>query len=278
MKYTIDYIIINQGKLALHSWLPEQIDSIVFYLHGIQSHAGWLSEFACTIATYNIATVVLDRRGCGISDGTRGDIHSKEILFHDYLVSMNLIKQQFPTVTITVFGHCLGGSLLAGLLCDAKVKMIADNVVFCSSGLGRIHQQLAGKEYPAFSNPEILIDLNLNDEDFTDDNHYLSFMKNDDYCNRYITNRGRSVLYEIETLYYTRKNVITVPAAYVYGRVDPIIDIPPALNLFDQLTDGRGLTLQLPADKHYLLFTKQKHMFINWLATYSLTNGYTQHD
>jgi len=279
IKYTVDYIKIDQVNLALHSWLPKQMNAIIFYLHGIQSHAGWLHEFSRHIATHNIATFVLDRRGAGISEGTRYDIASKETLFHDYLICIKKIRKQFPDIKLTILGHCLGGSLLAGLLCFKEISITIDNVVFCSTGLGRIHQQLAGNNYPSLaSESNTLINLNLNDEDFTDTLHYLMFMKNDAYCNRFITKHGRSVLYEIETLYYARKNVISIPAAYVYGRIDPVIDIPPALEIFDRLTGGNGVTLQLPAEKHYLLFTQQKHLFINWLATYSLTNGYTQYD
>lgn len=63
---------VADAELALHLWRPRgQVKGAVFYFHGLQSHAGWLWEVGPQFADNDIAFYVLDRRGSGISAGSR---------------------------------------------------------------------------------------------------------------------------------------------------------------------------------------------------------------
>lgn len=278
MQKNIQYININNIDLALHSWIPKgEIKAILFYFHGIQSHAGWLADSALQLTSSSIAVFVLDRRGSGISEGLKGDIPSIDTLFNDYLQALKIIKVAYPDKSLTLFGHCLGGSILAGLLCWPEFNVPYNNTIFCSSDLGRLHKILTPIEQNILSNSQSLSlqPVNLLDTDFTDDPVYLEFMQNDPLCCRKITVRTRANLLKVERLYYNEKNIIKPPSAYVYSKIDPVINIPGSLSVFEKLTGGKGVNLQLPTNKHYLWFTDQKYALSHWVSNYILTNGYT---
>src|SRR3979411_2507849 len=55
--------------LALHIWRTHRARGSLFYIHGIQSHGGWLFETGPQLAQRGIQVFALDRRGSGRSEG-----------------------------------------------------------------------------------------------------------------------------------------------------------------------------------------------------------------
>lgn len=276
IKKNIEYIDSAGISLALHSWLPCTSKAILFYFHGLQSHAGWLNEFGERLAQSAIAVFVLDRRGAGLSAGLRGDIYCKEVLLHDYDKCLSSVTKRYPHLPITLFGHCLGGSILAALMCWPKMCINVNNVVFCSSGLGRLHHLLSPTEQQRLLQTQSTawVNVNLRAEDFTSDPQYLAFIHNDPLAGKQITERSRATLLTLEQLYCQEEITISLPAAYLSGMVDSVIDLPTAQNIFKRLTGTNGIMVQFPSHEHFLLFTKTRHALMSWLTHYVLTQGY----
>jgi len=278
---TIEYIESNGVNIALHSWIPTKVRAILFYIHGIQSHAQWSHEMAMQMNQASIAVFILDRRGSGLSGGLRGDIPTTEILLTDYYLVLQKIRDKYPTIPLTLMGHSLGGSILAGLLSWPEFDIHYNSIVFCASALGKLHHQLTASDHVNLLNNQSLelYELNLNNYDYTDDPDYLAFINQDKLCCRTITQRTRSVLLEIEKLYW-KKTVLkeNIPSIFVYPQTDPLVNIDNALSVFMEFSNYQGMTLQIPANKHYMWFTKQKYLLTNWLIHYVLTEGYRNYD
>jgi alpha-beta hydrolase superfamily lysophospholipase len=63
---------VDGTPLALHCWTPQPTSAVrglLYYVHGIQSHAGWLFETGPELARRSVVTYALDRRGSGRSGG-----------------------------------------------------------------------------------------------------------------------------------------------------------------------------------------------------------------
>src|SRR5512143_3572836 len=74
--------------LALQSWAPSirsTTRGLLYSVHGIQSHAGWLLEPGAELARRGVVSCALDRRGSGRSCGVRGDLPSAQVITEDYL-------------------------------------------------------------------------------------------------------------------------------------------------------------------------------------------------
>jgi len=279
--YSKNYLVRDDICLALHGWMPLKVKAILFYIHGMQSHAAWSIETGDYLAKHCIATFILDRRGAGESEGMRGDISNLETLLGDYLSALKKVKCLYPDIPITLFGQSLGGSILAALLCWEKFNIDYNAIVFCASGLGRRHDQLSESEYQALllDRTDSLCSINLNDEDMTDEKRYIDFIRNDPNCYKKITHRARAVLLEVENMYWGKRKIVKGrPAIFVCPTHDPIVDTKKALRIFMFLSAHQGMVLQFSTNKHYLWFTNQKYNLLRWLTHYVLTSGYTRFD
>lgn len=269
----ISFINNKNYRLALHSWIPSHVKAVIFYIHGIQSHAGWLFEKGHLLAKCGIKVCLLDRRGCGFSEGMRGDIPDKESILRDHYSALQYVKNSNPKVPLTLFGQSMGGSILAALVSWSHFKIDFDKIIFCASALGKRHYQIDSKEREeilSYRTTE-LVDINLSDTDYTDEPQYLDFMKNDLLCYRKITKRSIATLIELEELYLNKPGILkNKSAAYIYPEYDPIVDLPRAISIFQRLTEQTGVLKSFPVDKHYLWFTSQHIPAVNWVRDFIL--------
>jgi alpha-beta hydrolase superfamily lysophospholipase len=265
-------------RLALHVWRPERIKGAVFYFHGLQSHAGWLWEVGPRFADNDIAFFVLDRRGSGISPGPRNEIPDADTLLGDYAQAVAHVREMIgESVPLSLFGHCLGGSFLAALMCHEEFTTSYDAAVFCSSWLGRMHATLDADARAAVSGDvsEEPWDAGLQSADFTDEVKYQHFIDHDDLAVRQLTRRSRAVLLDLERRYLSRgRTNPNVPAAtFVSGMTDPIVDLDAAHRVFQDLVSGRGAIVKFPTDRHYLFYTDVSGDLVDWTSTYTLLRG-----
>ncbi|MFI6338502.1 alpha/beta hydrolase [Streptomyces sp. NPDC050535] len=264
--------------LALHLWRPRGASKgAVFYFHGLQSHAGWLWEVGPRFADNDIAFFVLDRRGSGISGGERRDIPDVGTIVADYVNALAYVRNWLgDDAPLSLFGHCLGGSFLAALMHHPDFTVRYDAAIFCSTWLGRLHAVLGEEERTALAaeRGQELWDAGLKATDFTSDPAYQHFIDHDDLAVRQLTRRSRATLLALERLYlYPERQLPQVPAAFVSGHTDPIIDLDATRRVFHQLVPGRGLAVQFPTDRHYLFYTDVRDDLVDWASAYTLLQG-----
>ncbi|WNI16056.1 alpha/beta fold hydrolase [Actinacidiphila sp. ITFR-21] len=278
-----EIITIRRGdvRLSLHVWRPDRPKAAVFYFQGLQSHSGWLWEAGPRFADNDVAFFMLDRRGTGSSDGERQTIPPVETLVADYVAALTRVRETIgDEMPLGLFGHCLGGSFMAALMHHPDFAVPYDAAVFCSTWLGKLHATLTGEQFDALARETgtELWDAGLRAADFTADPKYQRFIEHDDLATRQLTRRSRRTLLELEGLYMSpRRTPPAVPTAFVSGIKDPIVDLGDAHATFIKVTDGRGLIIQLPTDRHYLFFTGVRDYLIDWSSTFVLMQGLEQH-
>lgn len=260
-------------RLALHRWGPSRPRAAIFYFHGLQSHAGWLWEAGARHAEHGIACYALDRRGCGISDGERGAIPDADTVLGDYGAALAQVRHAIgERLPLGLFGHCLGGSFLAALLHHPALTVRHDSVVFCSAPLGRLHATLTEAERDALSRhrDDEVWAPGLKSEDFSAGARYREFIDGDDLAVRTLTRRSRAALLDLERIYTGRERGprVDVPAAYVSGHSDPIVDLEHSRSVFRELVGESGRCLQLPTDQHYLYFSEVRDDLIAWSSSF----------
>lgn len=269
---------VDGAELALHLWRPRgPVKGAVFYFHGLQSHAGWLWEVGPQFADNDIAFYVLDRRGSGISAGRREDLPGTQTVIRDYMAALNQVRQAVgDEVPLSLFGHCLGGSFMAALMHHPDFTTRYDAAIFCSAWLGKLHATLDEEQRCALAaeTGEELWDAGLKAEDFTDEARHRHFIDHDDLAVRKLTRRSRRTLLELETLYMRPgRSLPAVPAAYVSGVADPIVDLDGARATFLRMTGSHGALIQFATDKHYLFYTDVRARLVDWASTFTLLQG-----
>ena len=277
MRREIRVIDRNSIDLVLHLWKPEAPIGTVFYLHGLQSHAGWLWEAGRHFAANGVAFYALDRRGCGVSGGSRTELPDVDTMIGDVRTALAHVRECTPRdQPLGLFGHCLGGSVLAGLLHSDGFDIPYDMAMFCSSWLGKLHMTMDADQRHALATcqDESLWDAGLRAEDFTGIPQFRDYVANDPLARRSITAASRRQILKLEELYVgAGVPKADVPITYLSGRKDRVIDLDRSRKAFSDLAGNKGRLVDFDTDKHYLLFTEARYDLIDWVSTHVASHG-----
>lgn len=251
--------------LALHVWAPRtDPHTVVFYVHGTQSHAGWLFESGPQLATLGCAVYALDRRGSGASEGARGDVASFAVWIEDYLAAMTIARARHPGVPMLLDGQSFGGAIAVGIACDPRA---------CHDAVLLVTPLLVAR--PGFDlwkdvADDVPVRLPAPDEWFTRDPRYLAFIGEDPLMVRAITRRFQQARVRLAEHYLALASPLASrPAALVLPRADPMVDPAVARETFLRLTGDRGLVIELPGTDHYLDFTPSRELLWRVRASFA---------
>lgn len=256
-------------SLALHSWRPTRPRALLFYIHGIQSHAGWLFQTGSELARRGVAVFALDRRGSGRSGGLRGDVPSLDLLLDDYSRALEAARAQYRDVSVTLLGQSLGGSVLAGLVTAGHA--MADRLVFCAPALAQMRAKLSPDQLRSLEGETRtdLIPVELRDEDYTDLVHYQRFMAGDELMLRRIPRRSRATFLALESYYLAAQDSWPdVPVALALPRSDPIIRLDAAKKALETLAVRSPDLVEFDVTVHYLEFSSARETYWDWLGSY----------
>jgi alpha-beta hydrolase superfamily lysophospholipase len=250
--------------LALHVWTPEQPHTVVFYVHGTQSHAGWMFETGPALAQLGCAVFALDRRGSGESEGLRGDVASFDVWIEDYLAAMAHARTQHPHLPMLLVGQSFGGAIAVGLACDARASH--DAMILCSPLIvprpGFDLWKDAAEDQP--------VRVPAPDEWYTSDATYLDFIKRDDKMTRGLTRRFHAARLALADHYNAAKTPLAnKPCALVVPRSDRMIDLAAARDAYHRLSGNTGIVIELPGTDHFLEFSPGRHLLWRLQASFA---------
>lgn len=122
----------DDTKIFYRKDVPYTSKCIVVIAHGYMEHSGRYLEFAQELIKNNRGVCIIDHRGNGNSEGTKGDIED----FFDFVEDLNGVIEKLllygkPIIT---FGHSMGG--LITFLYGLKYKQNLYAQIFSSPALG----------------------------------------------------------------------------------------------------------------------------------------------
>jgi alpha-beta hydrolase superfamily lysophospholipase len=252
-------------ELALHAWTVDQPRAAIFYIHGIQSHAGWLAHTASALRAEGVSLYALDRRGSGRSGGPRGHLPSLELLLDDYLRALREVRAAIGGCALVALGQSLGASVLAGMWVTAPLLVQA--LVFSAPALGqqRGRHDAGGLARLRGLSGTRCSPIGLRDDDYTGEPEYLEFLAADPLMLREVTDQTRATLVRLEDSYMERRGVGAGELVFLgVPRSDPIIDLAVARAVLAALA-GDYRERSFCADRHYLEFTGARGEYRSWL-------------
>jgi alpha-beta hydrolase superfamily lysophospholipase len=241
--------------LALHSWTSARPTTVVFYIHGTQSHAGWLFETGPALARMGCVVYALERRGSGQSEGARGDVTSFRDWIDDYIEAMMQVRARHPELPMLLHGQSFGGAIAIGVACDPRAS---HDALTLSAPLiaPRIGFDL-WKDVP----DDQPVRMPAPDEWFTRDPRFLAFIRQDALMCRSITRRFQQARVDLAEHYMALSAPLAAkPAALILPQVDPMIDLPAARQVFQHVTGNQGIVIELPTTDHYIEFTSAREL------------------
>jgi alpha-beta hydrolase superfamily lysophospholipase len=216
-------------SLHLRSWLPagQPASGVLIFVHGIASHGGWFSQTATHLASRGIAVYAPDRRGSGLSGGTRGHAEDVEQLLDDLDRSVRLAEAAHPETPVFLLGSSWGAKLalayaarhqdrLAGLLLHGPG-------LFPTVDLNPLRKLTVLACYRL--DPERQLQIPLTPASYTRQPEYRAYIEGDPY--RLLTASAR-FYWQTRALDRARNRLVaglTLPILLQIGEDDPIMNV-----------------------------------------------------
>ena len=110
--------ISSRDGISLYQqcWLPESAcRAVVVVIHGFNEHSGRYARLAADLNNQGYAVYSIDLRGHGKSEGPRAWIASFDEFLDDVQILLDRVAQQQPGKPVFLFGHSMGGLIVAWL-------------------------------------------------------------------------------------------------------------------------------------------------------------------
>jgi len=118
------FFLQSQDGLTLEGlrWRPEKVatKACIVLIHGLGEHIRRYEHVAQEFNKHGICFIGLDLRGHGRSDGNRGHTPSINHMMEDIQLLLRHIQDLYPSTPIFMYGHSLGGNLLARFLYEKQ--------------------------------------------------------------------------------------------------------------------------------------------------------------
>ncbi|MBD0349956.1 MAG: alpha/beta hydrolase [Flavisolibacter sp.] len=111
-------------QLAGEYFIPQgEIKGVVALVHGMGEHFGRYKHVAEFFGTIGYATVGMDHRGHGKSQGRKGHTPSYNHLMDDLDLLLKKAHELFAGLPVILYGHSMGGNLAANYVLRRKPQL-----------------------------------------------------------------------------------------------------------------------------------------------------------
>jgi alpha-beta hydrolase superfamily lysophospholipase len=146
--------------LVLYSSSVKNPRAVIFLVHGMGEHAKRYAHVIEYFKNVNIATVAIDLRGHGNSEGQIGHMPSFDHMMHDLTLSLAHVTNDYKGTPVILYGHSMGGNLILNYLLrnsDGVIGAIATGpylrLGFDPPKWKVLLAKLSANIYPALSQP-----------------------------------------------------------------------------------------------------------------------------
>ncbi|WP_437202557.1 lysophospholipase [Planctomicrobium sp. SH664] len=209
---------------------------LVLLVHGLGEHSGRYGHLIRYFQDAGLSTVRMDLRGHGRSEGPRGHAPSYDQLLDDLSLMLAEARARFPHLPVILYGHSLGGNLVANW-CLRRRDTLAEiaGVVLSSPWL-----ELTEKPTPFKSKvihwlgnvwPSLAIPARFRPRKLTRDPEAIDRYENDPLVHFRVTTRLVSSAYDAGLWALEHAGEFPLPLLGLHGAADPITS-PAATALF----------------------------------------------
>lgn len=226
---------VNNTKLHCVCHMPEdEAIAVLFIVHGLGEHSGRYEELASQLTQNGLAVFAFDHRGHGKSEGKRGHTQSVEQLVEDVEHAMMKCRSLFLEQPIFLFGHSMGGQIVATFLDKVKSKEVSGAIISSawfklanppSSILAAIALRLASI-FPSFTFPN-----GLDATDISSVEEEVKEYKSDSLIHNKVSLSLFDSLYSNGQRMLKHSQEVKIPVLVCHGDSDKITD-PGASQLY----------------------------------------------
>ena len=227
---------------VLHHHPLNKAEPPVLYVHGIQSHPGWFTGSAQSLARAGSDVFQVTRRGSGTSTARRGDADSADQLLDDVGAAVRYVMETTGAEHVALLGVSWGGKLLTAYALRAGGGNI-DSLTLVAPGLiPRVDVSITTKLAilsALIFRPGGYFDIPLNDVSlFTDNPEMREYLRNDPHRLHRATARFLYASARMDRIIARAdERALKVPTTLILAGRDRIIDNDATCDLLEWLAD-----------------------------------------
>jgi alpha-beta hydrolase superfamily lysophospholipase len=231
-----------QGK----HWRTTKPKAVLCFIHGLGDHVGRHTHVGDFMAKHQISMVVYDQRGHGRSEGRRGHVPSYEALLTDVEHVLTHAKQIYPDIPVFLYGHSMGGNIVANYVLKKDTSMLAGAVIsspwlrlsFNPSAIRLTLAKVVSKVYPAYSQPN-----GLNARQLTHDPEIAKAYIADTLVHTKISATLFFGMYQNGEWAIKHAGQLKLPTLLMHGGDDPITSMPATKEFAHKAGDAATLKI-----------------------------------
>ena len=249
-------------RLHYFRWRSRQSppSTVVVFLHGIASHAGWFGETAADLNQHGVEVYGPDRRGSGRSGGPHGHLDRYERALDDVEQVVRLVAAEHPGTPVFLAASSWAAKL--AVVYVARRPASLSGLLLLGPGLTADVKLSAARQLQVavghLVRPMAYLPIPLTPELYTANPPYLDFIRADPLRRLEATTQ---FFWETARLDRQRRRAgagLTLPLLLLQGEADKMIDVPKTRRWFARLGvedktyrayAGAGHTLDFEPDR-----------------------------
>ena len=179
MKNETTFEGVGGVRIFLRSWRPGgTVRGVLIFIHGFNSHSGYMAWPAEQSAMNGLAAYALDLRGRGKSEGERFYVEQFSDWLGDVDKLVGIARTEKPGLPVYVLGHSVGGVIASSYVFEHQLEIAG---LVCESfalDVGLPHLAQLALEGASYLIPHLPL-YALKNEIFSRDPDVVAEMKND---------------------------------------------------------------------------------------------------
>ena len=206
---------------------------VVLISHGIASHMGWYRPLAQELRGRGLSVYTPDRRGTGLSQGSRGHMPSWRLVVDDLQRVADEVARRHPGRPLHLLGISLGAVFSAGAVLDRPERyasLLASAPGFVARFKLPLRRRLRVLKR-SFLDPERLYDLPFGMSTLTDREDWQQVLRADPLRTRKVTARFLVEMFRMQKATGRELGLLKLPLLVYLAGDDELIDNEAVLGL-----------------------------------------------
>lgn len=265
---------VSDTTIPYYTWNVPHTDSILIFIHGLKSHAGWFLEAGEIFANKGIRTYAFDRRGSGQSAYNRGDITDYRLWLRDVHSIVQLARRAHPNAAIHLLGHCFGAKLALAYAIAHPHEIKSLSLIAPPQFSSRVDISAFEKFKVALtliSGRPLNVRVPIRDELFTRIPERQQFINEDPLKLEYMTTRFCIEIFKLDRWLNKRLTEISVPILILLARDDNVVDNDRIKSKFFDRLKSPHKALEVYNCYHHLFFEPLRdrviRRIIDWIRS-----------
>ena len=236
--------------------------AVIYFIHGLGGHSGRFQHPASLLAKSSIASIGIDLRGNGRSQGKRGYTESLEKYVEDIDACIKYSQHLFPShLPKLMMGNSMGGAIalyysirhkavLSGVILTAPWLKLATPIPKVKLSMMAILSKIA---------PTITFSSKVRPPQSKSENQPAQIVENDPLVHKKITPRLLIIMHQLGSL-LLKKADCYLPTLVLHSKNDPVTDFKSSLELCNKNKLSCKL-VQLEDPTHEVPFEENNTVF-----------------